>query len=167
MHVIVVLGAPNDENGQLSAVALGRAETALREYRAHPGGKLLLTGGYGSHFNTTDKPHAHYAARFLTSRGAAPEDILPFAESATTIEDALLAERILRGYAVESLTVVTSGFHLRRARLIFEKVFPSQAITFVAAPDALSPEEYEQARRHEEEAIARLADFLGSGQEDG
>jgi uncharacterized SAM-binding protein YcdF (DUF218 family) len=164
VKVIIVLGAPNDENGQLSATALTRADTALTEYHARSGCKLLLTGGFGSHFNTTSRPHAYYVAEFLISRGVPPTDILEYAESSNTLEDAILSKRILEQYDLESVTVITSDFHLPRARLLFQKIFASQTIDFVGAPAGLSPVGYERACLHEQEAIHKLeqSGFLAS-----
>ncbi len=156
MKVIIVLGSRNDASGQLSTTALARAETALAEYQRRPGCKLLLTGGYGSHFNTTARPHASYVAEFLTSRGVPPADIMEFAESSNTIEDAILAKRVLERHAVDELTVVSSDFHVPRARLIFERVFPAQAIQFIEAPAGLEPDEYERACQREQESIRKI-----------
>lgn len=131
MKVIIVLGAQNDASGRLSATALARARTALAEYHRRSGSKLLPTGGYGIHFNTTGRPHAYYVAQFLISRGVPRTDILEFAESSNTLEDAILSKRILERYALESVTVVTSDFHMPRAWLLFQKILPSQTIEFV------------------------------------
>jgi uncharacterized SAM-binding protein YcdF (DUF218 family) len=164
VKVIIVLGAPNDASGQLSTIALARAETVLTEYHRRSGCKLLLTGGYGSHFNMTGRPHAYYVAEFLISRGVPPTDILEFAESSNTLEDAILSKRILERYDVESVRVITSDFHMPRARLLFQKIFPSQTIEFVDAPAGLSPIEYEKVCLHEQEAIHRIeqSGFLAS-----
>ena len=63
--VIIVLGAPNDSEGNLSAIAIERCQQALIEYAQNPGAKILPTGGWGEHFNTTDKPHSHYLRQYL------------------------------------------------------------------------------------------------------
>jgi hypothetical protein len=54
--IIIVLGSPNDDKGNLFSVAVERCEAALRLLADRPGWKVLLTGGFGAHFNTTGTP---------------------------------------------------------------------------------------------------------------
>ena len=83
--VIILLGAPNDEKGRLSRIARERCEQAILEYRKNSGYKILPTGGFGPHFNVTDKPHGFYSGRYLISRGIPKEDILEGVESSNTL----------------------------------------------------------------------------------
>jgi len=154
--VIVVLGAPNDAVGTLSAIALSRAQRAFTEYCRHPGCRLLLTGGFGDRFNTTDQPHAHHVAQHLIRRGVDPGDILEFALSSNTVEDAVLARKVLAGKPVDEIRVVTSDFHCRRAELIFGQAFPDKKVVVLGTTVPLSPAE--QARRvaHEAQALRQI-----------
>lgn len=158
--LIVVLGAPNDAAGNLSDMAVGRLQLGLERHQRlrGEGWRLLLTGGVGAHFNTTDKPHAHYGRNWLVERGVAPAEIVEFAESANTIEDARLSRRIVERHAAERLLVVTSDFHQDRARFVFEQVFPGRSLEVEGArylPDR--PEAERQALvAHEQRALARL-----------
>ena len=80
IDIVLVLGAQNDLNGNLSEMAVERALGGLREYRKRPGAKLMVTSTYG-HFNQAAMPHAHYMAQFLFERGVPKEAFLPFVES--------------------------------------------------------------------------------------
>lgn len=155
IDVVIVLGAQNDMNGKLSEMAVERVEGALREYRRRPGSKLVLTGGYG-HFNRSRRPHAHYLAQDLTGRGVDERDFLPFVESSTTVEDALFSKRLLDGYAVKSICVVTSELHVRKARLIFEHLFEPAVLTFVGTPNGVAAESLRRYEAHEKTAIKRI-----------
>ena len=68
---IVILGSPNDIEGNLSPIGVGRVEQGYTEYvaRRDAGWKILLTGGFGNHFNTTDNPNAYYAQQILFAKG--------------------------------------------------------------------------------------------------
>ncbi len=88
---IVILGSPNDEHGVLSSIARERCEKAVQEYQKHPGSKIIPTGDWGAHFNTTDKPHGSYLREHLKALGIPETDILECAESSSTIEDANLS----------------------------------------------------------------------------
>ena len=59
--IIMVLGAPNDEYGHLSAIALDRLYRAYDLAINNESAWILCTGGQGDHFNITDKPHTYYA----------------------------------------------------------------------------------------------------------
>ncbi len=156
--IVVVLGAPNDPAGRLLPAAEGRALAALAEYRKDPSSRLLLTGGFGPHFNTAPWPHFEYVAAFLTGRGLPASAILGRVASTSTLTDAEKCAELLRERPGPlHLKVVTSDFHAARARLIFERAFPHAAsLEVVAAPSGLPAEELDRARQHEAEAIRKL-----------
>ena len=78
---------------------------------------------FGEHFNTTDRPHAWYLKAWLVAHGVPEEDVLAFAESQSTIEDATLSYPIVRQYGARRAIVVTSDYHAARARYVFEHVY--------------------------------------------
>src|SRR5689334_6629384 len=133
--LIVILGSPNDAQGKLSKMGQGRVGKGYEEYvRLSPmHWKILLTGGFGPHFNTTDKPNAYYAQQWLLARGVPPTDIVEFAESRHTVEDAVLSRPIVEQYRAENLCIVTSDFHLPRVKFIFTNLLPTVNLAFVAA----------------------------------
>jgi uncharacterized SAM-binding protein YcdF (DUF218 family) len=158
--LIVILGSPNSEKGELSSIAKERCDLALAEYAKRSGWKLLLTGGYGVHFNVTDQPHAAYLKLYLTARGVPENDILEFVESANTSEDASLSKPIVLAYGVGEIVVITSDYHVERARKVFESEFADTKvkITFsVAHTDEAACElDLEALKKHEQEALQRL-----------
>src|SRR5439155_26294774 len=85
--LLITLGAPNDSQGVLSPIARGRAQSAIREYQRRPGCKIIVTGGYGKHFNTTDQPHAVYVVRFLLAGGVSAGDLVQVRDSSNTVDD--------------------------------------------------------------------------------
>ncbi len=160
MGLIVILGSPNTEQGELYSIARERCELALVEYARHPGYKLLLTGGYGYHFNTTNSPHAVYLRHYLTSRGIPEDQIVEFAESSNTLEDASLSKSIVLKYEVNGILIITSDYHLKRAQYLFEKEFADTEVVIrfsVSQTDETHcPLDLEALKRHEREALAKL-----------
>lgn len=158
--LIIVLGSPNSENGELYSVARERCRLALAEYASHPGWKLLLTGGYGDHFNTTHLPHAQYLKRYLVGRGIPEADIVEFAESSNTIQDASLSKPIVREYGAKRIVVITSDYHQDRARYVFEKEFAGTNVriefSIAQTDEAVCELDLEALKRHEREALERL-----------
>jgi len=153
---IVILGSPNDKNGVLSSIARERCEKAVQEYRKHPGAKIIPTGGWGAHFNTTDKPHGYYLREYLKTHGIPETDILECAESSSTIEDARLCRRIAERHGIRELIVVTSDFHAERAQLIFEREFPDVPITLSLSQTHLPQNDLLKLKAHEKKALAGL-----------
>ena len=154
--VIIVLGAPNDDQGALSSIARERCRQALWEYRNRQGSKILPTGGWGKHFNTTAKPHGHYLREYLKAQGIPDDDFVECAESSNTIEDATFCRLIVERHGFQKLVVVTSDFHLRRAQFLFTRQFPDIPVEFSAAKTSLPDSELQSRIAHERNALVRL-----------
>jgi uncharacterized SAM-binding protein YcdF (DUF218 family) len=151
-----VLGAPNSAQGQLSHMALDRLRTARQFYQNNPTFKFLCTGGFGPHFNTTNQPHAHYAAQYLMARGVPAANILDYVLSRNTVEDATLVKPMLAQYQPAQVVVVTSDFHMPRAKLLFQQHLPDQHILFVAAVSTLDAATLAALLAHERRALEQL-----------
>lgn len=156
--VIVLLGSPNSEDGQLYSVALERCRRALQEYHRRAGSKIVPTGGFGAHFNTAHHPHAWYLKQWLVAHGVAKEDVLAFAESRNTIEDAVLSYPIVRRTGARHAMIVTSDYHAARARYIFERIYRDIALEYAicATDEDMCDLDLPALRAHEREALARL-----------
>ncbi|MEZ4706532.1 MAG: YdcF family protein [Caldilineaceae bacterium] len=158
--LIVILGAPNDDAGQLSQMALGRVALGYAQHQARQW-PLLLTGGFGDHFNRTALPHAHYLQQWLLAHGVPTDAILPFVLSRHTGEDARLARPVVEAYGARRLLVVTSDFHVERAAWHFRAVFPDYDVKVVGALYLPSCTPAEQARLAAHET-RRLAELMGN-----
>jgi len=157
MEVLIVLGSPNAPDGTLSEVALSRLDLGYELYSQEKR-KMLLTGGFGPHFNVSAQPHAYYGQQYLLARGVSQTDFLPFAESANTVQDAVLTKAILEKYALSQALLITSDYHLARARYIFEHVFASTIpFTFLGASSQTVPApELKRYQEHEAKALQAL-----------
>jgi uncharacterized SAM-binding protein YcdF (DUF218 family) len=158
MHktAIVLLGATNDSEGQLSSLAKERCQTAITEYAKHPGAKIIPTGGWGSHFNTTLKSHACYLREHLKSLGIPEADILDGVESSNTIEDAQLSRTVIESHGFDELIVVTSDFHMDRAAFLFRRDFPHKRFIFSPSRTQISEDELMRRKTHEVRALNKL-----------
>jgi len=155
MNVVIYLGADNDAWGVLSPMALARAQGAVEAYRAMPGAKLLVTGGYGA-FNRAPLPHAHYVVQHLLAQGVPEDDLLPIVESRHTVGDAALSRAVLAPLDVRSICVVTSQFHVQRAQLIFACFFDPALLSFVGTPSCVGGERLQRHETHETASIALI-----------
>ena len=160
--LIVVLGSPNDEHGNLSAIARARLTLAAKEYSRRPNCGILVTGGFGPHFNRSPLPHAEHARSFLLSLGVPDTSFSDFALSSNTVEDALLALPIVERLQAKRLVVITSEFHVDRARYIFGRVFSRLEIQYLGAPHNAPAAALRELADHEARALAHLRAVRGS-----
>jgi uncharacterized SAM-binding protein YcdF (DUF218 family) len=163
--LIVVLGSPNDEHGNLSTIARERLTLAAEEYFRRPSCGILLTGGFGPHFNRSPLSHAQHAQSFLLSLGVPDTAFSDFASSSNTVEDALLASPIVARLRPERLVVITSEFHVDRARYIFDRVFSKLEILYLGAPHEGPPAALRELADHEERALAHLREVSGTARD--
>lgn len=154
--VIVVLGSPNDAQGQLLSIALERCSKAFAEFQKNPGYAILPTGGWGQHFNTTVKPHGYYIRHELLNRGVPGSAFLPCVESSNTIEDASKSHLVLDSYPKAELIIVTSDFHAARARFLFMREFPERRIKISESVTNMPLKELAQLHAHEQKALEKL-----------
>jgi hypothetical protein len=86
---IVVLGSPNNEKGEISQIWLSRLEVSLNLFNKlnSENCRMLLTGGFGEHFNKTKIPHAEYAKKWLITNGISEGKFLEQALSSNTYDD--------------------------------------------------------------------------------
>lgn len=154
--LILLLGAPNDEKGRLSRMALDRAEAAWNLYEANKNVKILCTGGFGSHFNTTGLPHAQYVKQFLIEKGVNKEDFQDFVLSSNTAEDFRKVKPILEKQQPGLLIVISSDFHIPRVKILYDLIVGYSKVVFMPAVSHLPAEQLTACIQHEKKAIAEL-----------
>ncbi|MDQ8202232.1 YdcF family protein [Pelagicoccus sp. SDUM812003] len=158
--IIIVLGSPNSPDGVLFSVAKARCEQAYKLWKDNPTWKILLTGGFGEHFNTTPYPHAKYLSDYLVKLGVAPDRFLEFASSRNTIEDASLSRAIVEGQNSKCIVVITSDYHLARARYLFEKEYKTLSLSMlfigVRTDESLCEFDLPSQIQHEKRSLERL-----------
>lgn len=156
--LIVVLGAPNEADGRLSALAQARGQYAAKRYqqlKAYGPVKVLCTGGFGEHFNVSTQPHGELQKQHMQQLGVAESDFLTVISSRFTFEDASLSLQPIKSLNIPRFEVVTSGFHLIRVRFIFDNLFVDHCITYHGAPSPVSIQEYARLLAHEKAVMPR------------
>ena len=159
---IVLLGGPNSDKGELSDIVKSRCQTAFEYHLNYPELKILCTGGFGAHFNVTQQAHADYVKAYLKELGVSETQFLPIAESRFTLEDALLAKPILKQAAISDVVLITSSFHIKRAKYIFNRICPELFLECVEAPTPVCKHELEKLLAHEVRALQREAENIDS-----
>lgn len=159
-NIILILGAPNDIDGNLSITAIDRLNTAYELYQKDKNVSFLCSGGFGEHFNTSDLPHAHYAKAYLIKRGVSEQHFLPHLITSNTVDDFRKAMPVLEEVNPEVTYVVTSDFHVARAKMIFNIMTGDKDInkrtTFVPAQSSHTLDDLKRLQEHENKAIKIL-----------
>jgi uncharacterized SAM-binding protein YcdF (DUF218 family) len=99
----------------------------------------------------------------LIERGVPKEEILPFPQDAdSTEEEAAALSKFCVEHHFHSVILVTSNYHTRRARYIFEKTFPSTiSVSVAGARDGdFDPEHWWEKRKSEKLFVHELAGML-------
>jgi uncharacterized SAM-binding protein YcdF (DUF218 family) len=109
----IVLGAKVKRDA-LSLSLQYRLEAALQYANEHPHVTMILAGGQGP-----DEPMSEAEAmrQFLTGNGIAEERLILEAASTSTYENILFSKKLLPS-EIQSVTIITSDYHLARARKI-------------------------------------------------
>lgn len=99
----------------------------------------------------------------LIERGVPKEKIDKLTHDASdTIEEAQVLEKVARDGRWKSLVVVTSNYHTRRVRYIYEKVFPRGiTVTVASAPDGdFDPQKWWEKGKSVKLFIHELAGYI-------
>ena len=136
--MITILGAPNDGDGRLLAVAQSRCQLGVELGARFPLMPVVLTGGFGPHFNTTAKPHWEYAELFLVASGLRRVRIIARLSTSNTVEDIDSLLPLISEHQPSALLLVTSDFHAARVSLLASRALGC-AFSVLAArtPDVL------------------------------
>jgi uncharacterized SAM-binding protein YcdF (DUF218 family) len=131
--VIIVLGYPANADGTPSPVQRTRVMEGVQEYRRGVANMLIMTGGAAHN----GRVEADTMADFAANQGVPKQGILRERQAQDTIQNAYYSRRLMQARGWKSAEVVSSGSHLPRASLIFQR-FPI-SYRMHAAPD---PGEY-------------------------
>ena len=118
-HGFVVLGFCL-KNGKMLPELVGRCKAAATAAKAYPDALIVCTGGATGVNNPQKHTEAELMRDYLVkSCNIDAERILTDTEAMTTGENALNSIRMLAEKGVETLTVVTSVYHIRWANALF------------------------------------------------
>jgi uncharacterized SAM-binding protein YcdF (DUF218 family) len=101
----------------------------------------------------------------LIERGVPKEKVERFAHDAdTTRDEAIALRRLATEKGWRSVVVVTSNYHTRRARYIFQRVFPSGvAVSVASARDGdFDPEHWWEKRKSAKNFLAELLGMVAA-----
>lgn len=114
--VLIVLGGSVLEDGTVGGSTFWRSEYGARAWQAGHFRQVVVVGGGGERRTIAEAMRA-----FLEYRGVPPDAILMEMRSTSTRENAIYTKELLAGVPGRKV-LVTSDYHMFRARRAFEKV---------------------------------------------
>lgn len=155
---IVVLGAGITARGNMSRVAKSRMDRAIGLYREGAAPRIIVTG----------KKESAVMKRYAVKQGVRPANVLLEAQALDTIGNAFFTRKMfLVPNNWQSIIVVTSIFHVNRARLVFGKVLGrSYRMLFVPSKRVLSDKAF-KGKLQVEKGLTLLTRLLSALVADG
>lgn len=155
---IIVLGAGITPKGNLSRVAKSRMDMAVELYMEGVAPRIIVTG----------RKESAVMKRYAVRKGVSPAHVLLEARALDTIGNAFFTRKLfLQPNRWRSVIVVTSLFHLYRAKLVFQKVLGSGfRVAFAAARRVLSDKAFREKVK-QEQGLVMLTRILSALVADG
>ena len=135
---VVVFAGGVGELGKAGGGTQERLQHAIDIYRERYAAHLVFSSGYTYSF-----PEAELMRAAAIEQGVPPAAIVLEARSTNTYENARFTAEIFRDHRWQSMLLVSSPYHMRRALLVWHRVAPGLAVT--PAPPSRS-QFYDHAR---------------------
>ena len=149
---IIVLGTRANEDGTLSPGLASRMDEAIRLWKARLAPTIIVTGSAVANKQIEALAMANYAMEHGVPKQAIT--IEPIARD--TRENAAYSVRIMQEKHLKSAIIVTSNFHSRRAKMLFDAHPIQTQYAPVPYPDEMNFLEILHALLHEGGGYAKL-----------
>ena len=141
--VMVILGCQVMPSGQPSVLLRDRLNTALDYLVEHPDVTVIVTGGKGSDEVLSEaQAMANYMMPYLTARGFPENKVLLEERATSTYENMLYSLELIEAEGLDlsnGVLIVSNGFHLARARMLWNRVDGETEVSTLAAPSSHLP----------------------------
>lgn len=124
-NTIVILGGLSSYDDKTNRIHFKEASDRLLQgillHKGTPESKIIISGG-SAEIYFEERPEADYLKEYLINIGLDESCILFEKQSRNTHENALYTAQLCDSVLLKKdITLITSGFHMRRARMCFEK----------------------------------------------
>lgn len=158
--VCILLGAGNDNQGNLDCDAIDRCNLLYGLYKEKTDLKYILCGGKGEHFNTTDQNHYNYLLKYLIKLDQNIEkNCIGFVSSYNTIDDVNGSIEIVnRKYPDAFVLAITNDYHVPRVSCLLSKSGISKdSFSLLSAPSSYPTKWLKKRLEHE---IGRISEYI-------
>ena len=157
-EVVIILGCQVMPSGNPSVLLRDRLDTALSYLENDKDTLIIVSGSMGGNEPRTE---AECMAEYLIRHGIDEERIIQENRSHNTWENLCYSRDMMEdmGYTASTgVAIVSNGFHLTRARMLWERVTGNdESLSTIAAPSSHLPS---RIYMHIREPLALLKSFL-------
>ena len=164
--VIIVLGGGINADGSLPAVVKKRVGKAVELYKKGMAPRLIMSGKWSINSKISYPcTEAEAMEEYAVLCGVERDDILVEKESQDTLGNAYWSKiNFLKPAKWQDIVVVTSDFHIKRAKYLFGKVLgPDYRLSFVGVKTNFSEKMQSRAKQDEAEKFAFFKSFFRLG----
>ena len=156
-EIMILLGCQVMPSGSPSILLRDRLDTALDYFEQNPELIIIVTGSKGGNEPRTE---AECMAEYLISHGVNFEQVIQENQACNTWENLIYSTEIIteNGYSEKDVVIVSNGFHLTRARMLWNRVGGTEGeLSTIAAPSSHFPS---SVYMHIREPLALLKSFI-------
>ncbi|MEK6959740.1 MAG: YdcF family protein [Nanoarchaeota archaeon] len=160
---IVILAHSVNPDGSLPQIPRYRVEKGVDLFKKGLAKKIIMSGSCGFMVSyTPTKTEAKAMKEYAVSLGVPEKNILTEEDSKDTIGNAYFTRKnLLEPNNWKNIIVVTSEYHIPRARYIFQKILrKDNRVEMIAADSHLTAEEARQKSVEEEKIMALTKQWL-------
>lgn len=154
-EIMIILGCLVEPQGPSQSLA-DRLDKALEYWESHPGITIIVSGGQGSNEPMTEAKAMH---DYLVARGVPSSQIYQEGNSSNTHQNLTFTVKLMEEEGLSGdVLIVSSGFHLGRAKLLWGRVGgDTETLSLLAAPVTHVPS---LIHSHIRESFAIVKSFL-------
>ncbi len=162
-EIIIVLGGGVDEKGNIPDEVKERILLAKKIYEKKKQ-FILMTGFKGMYEKKIIKiSEAKAMKTFAKEKGIPSKNILTENKARDTIGNAFFSRTILETKKITRATIITSQYHMKRVKYIFNKIFSKKyTLMFESSKEVLNNSYLEEKNKKEKELILKTKKFLES-----
>lgn len=129
---VLVLGAKSYRNGEYNPCLKARVEHGVDLIKAGKASRMIVSGGPDLEDDATE---AEVMAQIATESGLDSSQILQEPQATSTYENLIYSKELMSQQKIDTVILVTEGFHMRRASLVAEDL----DIKYTPSPTNQSP----------------------------
>jgi len=162
INIIIVLGGPLTTNAEPGIWLKSRLDKTIELYRLLQPTYIIVSGGDPNNIGTTE---ASVMKEYLIQSNIPSEIIFTETFSSNTYENAIYSYEMIKHLSNHpnhpnhpiQIHTITSDFHIKRSKIIFETIFTRIPIIMVASVTPIVPKEYAKLEQNESYLIAKLS----------
>ena len=121
---ILVFGHLVKKDDSLSEEQILRLDAGIDLLNKKKAKNIIMSGGFGDHFNKTKKSLAYHMKEYALKKGVPNKSIVLEEKSYDTVDNIIFSKILLKRHDWKSLFLVSSKYHMPRIKMICKFIMP-------------------------------------------